>query len=67
MKKEEILDQLTKLGAVAILRMNDSEKLKRISEAIHKGGVSAIEITMTTPNALSVIEDLSRTMGMILL
>jgi 2-dehydro-3-deoxyphosphogluconate aldolase / (4S)-4-hydroxy-2-oxoglutarate aldolase len=63
MKKEEILEQLTKLGAIAIIRMNDSEKLKRVSEAIHKGGVSAIEITMTTPNALEVIEDLSRTMG----
>ncbi|MDR3665448.1 MAG: bifunctional 4-hydroxy-2-oxoglutarate aldolase/2-dehydro-3-deoxy-phosphogluconate aldolase [Ignavibacteriaceae bacterium] len=63
MKKEEILEQITKSGAIAIIRMNDSEKLKRISEAIHKGGVAAIEITMTTPNALSVIEELSRTMG----
>jgi 2-dehydro-3-deoxyphosphogluconate aldolase / (4S)-4-hydroxy-2-oxoglutarate aldolase len=63
MKKEEILERLTKLGAVAVIRMSDSEKLKKVSEAIHKGGVSAIEITMTTPNALAVIENLSRTMG----
>jgi Entner-Doudoroff aldolase len=63
MKKEEILEELTRLGAIAIIRMSDSEKLKRVSEAIHKGGVSAIEITMTTPNALTVIENLSKTMG----
>jgi 2-dehydro-3-deoxyphosphogluconate aldolase/(4S)-4-hydroxy-2-oxoglutarate aldolase len=63
MKKEEILEELTLLGAIAVIRMSDSEKLKRVSEAIHKGGVSAIEITMTTPNALSVIENLSKTMG----
>jgi 2-dehydro-3-deoxyphosphogluconate aldolase/(4S)-4-hydroxy-2-oxoglutarate aldolase len=43
--------------------MSDSEKLKKVSEAIRSGGVSAIEITMTTPNALAVIENLSKTMG----
>src|ERR1035437_5007244 len=63
MKKEEILAELTRLGAVAVIRMSDTEKLKRVSEAIHKGGVSALEITMTTPNALSVIENLSKSMG----
>ena len=63
MKKEEILEELIRLGAIAVIRMSDSDKLKTVSEAIHKGGVSAIEITMTTPNALSVIENLSKTMG----
>lgn len=63
MKKDEILAKLTELGAVAVIRMSDSEKLKKVSEAIHKGGVSALEITMTTPNALAVIENLSRSMG----
>jgi 2-dehydro-3-deoxyphosphogluconate aldolase / (4S)-4-hydroxy-2-oxoglutarate aldolase len=63
MKKDKILEELTRLGAVAVIRMSDSEKLKRVSEAIHKGGVSALEITMTTPNALAVIENLSKSMG----
>ena len=63
MKREKILEDLRELGAIAIIRMSDTEKLKRVSEAIHLGGVSAIEITMTTPNALGVIEELSRTIG----
>jgi 2-dehydro-3-deoxyphosphogluconate aldolase / (4S)-4-hydroxy-2-oxoglutarate aldolase len=63
MNKEDTLCKLSKPGAIAIIRMSDSEKLKRICEAINKGGVSAIEITMTTPNALEVIENLSKTMG----
>jgi 2-dehydro-3-deoxyphosphogluconate aldolase/(4S)-4-hydroxy-2-oxoglutarate aldolase len=63
MKKEEILAELTNLGAIAVIRMSDSGKLIKVSEALHKGGVSAIEITMTTPNALSVIKTLSRSMG----
>jgi 2-dehydro-3-deoxyphosphogluconate aldolase/(4S)-4-hydroxy-2-oxoglutarate aldolase len=63
MKKEEILRKIINLGAIAVIRVNESGKLIRISEAIHKGGISIIEITMTTPNALSVIENLSKTMG----
>jgi 2-dehydro-3-deoxyphosphogluconate aldolase / (4S)-4-hydroxy-2-oxoglutarate aldolase len=63
MNKAEILAELTNLGAVAVIRMSDSGKLLKVSEAIHKGGVSAIEITMTTPNALKVIESLSKSMG----
>jgi 2-dehydro-3-deoxyphosphogluconate aldolase/(4S)-4-hydroxy-2-oxoglutarate aldolase len=63
MRKSEILAELTRLGAVAVIRMSDTEKLKKVSEAIHKGGVSAFEITMTTPNALAVIESLSKSMG----
>jgi 2-dehydro-3-deoxyphosphogluconate aldolase / (4S)-4-hydroxy-2-oxoglutarate aldolase len=63
MNKEQILNELYKLGAIAVIRMSDSEKLKKVSEAIRSGGVSAIEITMTTPNALAVIENLSKTMG----
>jgi 2-dehydro-3-deoxyphosphogluconate aldolase/(4S)-4-hydroxy-2-oxoglutarate aldolase len=63
MRKSEILAELTRLGAVAVIRMSDTEKLKKVSEAIHKGGVSALEITMTTPNALAVIESLSKSMG----
>jgi 2-dehydro-3-deoxyphosphogluconate aldolase/(4S)-4-hydroxy-2-oxoglutarate aldolase len=63
MKKEEILKGLKRLGAIAIIRMGNSEKLLKVCEAIHEGGVSAIEITMTTPNALSVIENLSKIMG----
>ena len=43
--------------------MSDSQKLIKVIEAVHLGGVSAIEITMTTPNALKVIEETSFTMG----
>ena len=35
----------------------------RVAEAIAEGGVTAIEVTMTTPNALAVIEDVSRQLG----
>lgn len=50
-------------GAIAVIRMSDSSKLQKVAEAIHKGGISAIEITMTTPNALKVIEETAQAMG----
>jgi len=63
MSKSSIIQALISQGAIAVIRMSDTQKLKKVIEAIHKGGVSAIEITMTTPNALRVIEETANSMG----
>ena len=55
--------QIEDLGAVAVVRLTDAERGMQIVEAIHKGGVSAIEITMTVPNALEMIRQVAREMG----
>ena len=59
----KVLDRILASGVVAVVRMSDSKKLIRIVEAIREGGVTAIEITMTTPNALAVIDEVSASMG----
>lgn len=61
--RAEILDAVLASGAVAVVRMADSSRLVRLAEAIAEGGVTAIEVTMTTPNALAVIEETSRQLG----
>lgn len=43
---------------VAVVRMAESDTLHKVAEAILAGGVSHIEVTMTTPGALQVIERL---------
>jgi 2-dehydro-3-deoxyphosphogluconate aldolase/(4S)-4-hydroxy-2-oxoglutarate aldolase len=43
-------------GVIAIMRAKSSEQLLRAADAIRAGGVRVIEVTMTTPGALSVIE-----------
>lgn len=63
MSREEIVKKIKELGAIAVIRMSDTEKLKKVIDAVHAGGISAIEITMTTPNALRVIEELSKSMS----
>lgn len=66
MDRLHLIDKLTESGAVAVIRMADSEKLLKVAEAVHAGGITAIEITMTTPHALSVTEHLVNKMGDIL-
>jgi len=63
MTKEKIISGLLKPGVVAIIRADNSEQLIEASRALIAGGVSGIEITMTTPNALQVIADVCREFG----
>lgn len=63
MDRIQLIQTIKEAGAVAVIRLADSKKLMKVAEAIHKGGVSAIEVTMTTPNALGVIEELVKEMG----
>ena len=63
MKRQEIVNSLIKASAVAVVRLTDPTKLIKVSEAIYAGGVSAIEITMTVPNAIKMIEEASKVLG----
>ena len=56
MSRESVVNKLVENGAVAVIRLGDSNKLVKVAEAVYKGGVISIEITMTTPNALGVLE-----------
>ena len=60
MGREKILDEILKRKVVAVLRIKEEEKLKKVIEAINKGGISVVEITMTVPNAIQLIEKMSK-------
>jgi len=61
--REQVLNAITEAGIVAIMRAPSAEMLSSISEAILAGGISNIEVTMTTPKAISAIEMLSNRFG----
>lgn len=63
MNRESILNRILDSGIVAVIRMADSSRLLRVVEAVKKGGVDLIEITMTVPNALDIIRDVSGSVG----
>lgn len=44
---------------VAIIRGANPKDILKIAKALHEGGVKILEITMNSPKALSVIEELS--------
>ncbi len=50
-------------GLVAIVRAPSAEEALRTVEAIHAGGVSVIEVTMTVPGAIGVLEQLAAKLG----
>ncbi len=55
-KKQEILTRLQATGVVAVIRADEPGDLIEVARALAKGGVSFVEITMTVPKALAVIE-----------
>ncbi len=61
--KESALAEMTRTGIVAVVRAPDSSKLVQVARALCEGGVTCIEITMTTPNALEVIAAAAREVG----
>jgi 2-dehydro-3-deoxyphosphogluconate aldolase/(4S)-4-hydroxy-2-oxoglutarate aldolase len=63
MTKPEIIDRLLNPGIVAIIRADSSEQLIHAAGALYEGGVTAMEVTMTTPNALHVITEVHKRFG----
>jgi 2-dehydro-3-deoxyphosphogluconate aldolase/(4S)-4-hydroxy-2-oxoglutarate aldolase len=63
MTKEDLLELIRKTGVVAIMRAKSSDQLLAAADAVLAGGVNAIEVTMTTPGALEVIEQATAKYG----
>ena len=57
MHKEEVCRTLLETKVVAVIRVDSSAHLLEAAAALHKGGVRALEITMTSPGALEVIKE----------
>ena len=57
--KLETLSRILDSGIIAIIRAPDFERGYKLAEATRKGGINAIEITMTVPGALDVIRELA--------
>jgi 2-dehydro-3-deoxyphosphogluconate aldolase/(4S)-4-hydroxy-2-oxoglutarate aldolase len=58
-----ILQQITASGIVAVIRGATPDKILPIAKALSEGGVTALEITVETPNVLSLIEQVSAALG----
>ena len=56
MKREQIITKMKEEGLVAVVRAESREQGEKIIDAILAGGIHFIEITMTVPGAMHIIE-----------
>ncbi len=61
--KSEIIASLLDPGIIAVVRAKSAEQVLPLTEALLAGGVIAVEVTMTTPNAIEAIREASRKYG----
>jgi len=60
MNREQTLQELTDCGVVAVIRAPDPNQVRPLVDALLEGGVTGIEVTMSTPNAVAVIGELAK-------
>jgi 2-dehydro-3-deoxyphosphogluconate aldolase/(4S)-4-hydroxy-2-oxoglutarate aldolase len=60
MTRDEALRFILEAKVIAVIRMSDTDKLFKVTEAVRQGGVKAIEITMTVPEAIEVIRTMAQ-------
>lgn len=60
---QEFNQRLHESGVVAIMRARSSDELLEAAEAVRAGGVTAIEVTLTTPGALDLVHNATHRYG----
>jgi 2-dehydro-3-deoxyphosphogluconate aldolase/(4S)-4-hydroxy-2-oxoglutarate aldolase len=63
MTKAEILTKILANPVIAVVRLNNAEKVMPVVEAIIKGGILNIELTLTTPNSFELLPQLVKEFG----
>ena len=60
MSNNNVMDEIENCGLIAVIRGNTEERGEMLADAVSRGGIKALEITMTVPGALDVIKKLSQ-------
>jgi 2-dehydro-3-deoxyphosphogluconate aldolase / (4S)-4-hydroxy-2-oxoglutarate aldolase len=63
MNKAEVIKQIKDTGLLPVVRATSADEAMSAIDAIREGGVSVLEITMTVPGAVGVIEQLTKKYG----
>jgi 2-dehydro-3-deoxyphosphogluconate aldolase/(4S)-4-hydroxy-2-oxoglutarate aldolase len=63
MDKTDVIQQIRDTGLIPVVRATSADEAMRAIDAIREGGVAVLEITMTVPGAVGVIEQVSKSYG----
>lgn len=58
MEKNKVIERIRQVGVLPVLRASSPDLAMRLADAIAEGGISALEVTMTVPQAIGVIRKL---------
>ncbi|HEV8245039.1 MAG TPA: bifunctional 4-hydroxy-2-oxoglutarate aldolase/2-dehydro-3-deoxy-phosphogluconate aldolase [Polyangiaceae bacterium] len=61
-RREHVGEAIRDSGVVAIVRTQDASRVALAAQALARGGVTVLEITMSVPGAVDLIASLSRTL-----
>ena len=61
--KSEVISLLSNPGIIAVVRARAAEQVLPLASALLEAGIIAVEITMTTPNAIAAIRTTARELG----
>jgi 2-dehydro-3-deoxyphosphogluconate aldolase/(4S)-4-hydroxy-2-oxoglutarate aldolase len=60
MDKREIFNRMVSEGLIPVIRVSSAQEAIDVADAVRKGGVSCVEITMSVPGAIDVLRDLTK-------
>ncbi|HEX5964472.1 MAG TPA: bifunctional 4-hydroxy-2-oxoglutarate aldolase/2-dehydro-3-deoxy-phosphogluconate aldolase [Pyrinomonadaceae bacterium] len=63
MSKAAVLQTIRDIGIIPVVRAQSAAEAMEAIDAIRAGGISILEITMTVPGAVAVIEEVSKKYG----
>jgi 2-dehydro-3-deoxyphosphogluconate aldolase / (4S)-4-hydroxy-2-oxoglutarate aldolase len=59
MNRSTVVSAIEAMKVVAVIRLRDAGKLRAVVDALAAGGVRALEVTMTVPNAIGLIREIA--------
>jgi 2-dehydro-3-deoxyphosphogluconate aldolase/(4S)-4-hydroxy-2-oxoglutarate aldolase len=62
-KNKEVQQQIRQVGIIPVLRAESAEAAMIAAKAVYQGGIPIVEITMTVPDAVQVIAELTLSMS----
>lgn len=63
MSIEQSIQKIAEIGIIPVVRASSADEARQAVDAIHRGGIAIIEITMTVPDAPTIIREVSRHYG----
>jgi 2-dehydro-3-deoxyphosphogluconate aldolase/(4S)-4-hydroxy-2-oxoglutarate aldolase len=61
--KTDVIQTIKDVGVIPVVRATSADEAMRAIEAIREGGIPVLEITMTVPGAVKLIEEVAKRYG----